>query len=66
MWEGTSILTVDALIPVVESFNLGDELREQTSGAASLPQLLFSHWQLVEENPFFRATTEDQLEEFGE
>ncbi|CAK9098407.1 Elongation factor-like GTPase 1 (Elongation factor Tu GTP-binding domain-containing protein 1) (Elongation factor-like 1) (Protein FAM42A), partial [Durusdinium trenchii] len=66
MWEGTSIFTVEALIPIVESFNLGDDLRRQTSGAASTPQLVFSHWQVIPENPFFRATTEDELEEFGE
>jgi len=66
VWEGTSIFTVEALIPIVESFNLGDDLRRQTSGAASTPQLLFSHWQVIPDNPFFRATTEDELEEFGE
>ncbi|GBG30221.1 Elongation factor-like GTPase 1 [Hondaea fermentalgiana] len=66
MWEGTSIFTIEALVPIVESFRLGDDLRRQTSGAASTPQLLFSHWQVIPENPFFRATTEDELEEFGE
>lgn len=66
MWEGTSIFTIEALVPIVESFRLGDDLRRQTSGAASTPQLLFSHWQIIPDNPFFRATTEDELEEFGE
>jgi len=66
LWEGTSIFTIEALIPVVESFRLGDDLRRQTSGAASTPNLVFSHWQVIPENPFFRATTEEELEEFGE
>jgi len=66
MLEGTSIFTIEALIPVVESFSLGDDLRSQTSGAASTPQLQFSHWEIIAENPFFRPTTEDELEEFGE
>ena len=66
LWEGTSIFTVNALIPIVESFNFGDELRRKTSGAASTPQMLFSHWEIIPENPFFRASTDDELEEFGE
>eukprot|EP00510_Aplanochytrium_minuta_P007010 CAMPEP_0184043944 /NCGR_PEP_ID=MMETSP0955-20130417/67196_1 /TAXON_ID=627963 /ORGANISM="Aplanochytrium sp, Strain PBS07" /LENGTH=334 /DNA_ID=CAMNT_0026334897 /DNA_START=12 /DNA_END=1016 /DNA_ORIENTATION=- len=66
LWEGTSIFTIDAHIPVVECFGLADDLRKQTSGAASTPQLIFSHWEILDENPFFKATTVDELEEFGE
>jgi ribosome assembly protein 1 len=36
------------------------------TGAASTPQLVFSHWQVLDVDPFFRATTEDELEEYGE
>jgi ribosome assembly protein 1 len=32
MWEGTSIFTIEALIPVVEAFGLADDLRIKTSG----------------------------------
>ena len=66
MWEGTSIFTIEAYIPVVEAFGLADDLRKQTSGAASTPQLVFSHFQVLDVNPFFRATTEEELEEHGE
>lgn len=37
---------IDALLPVVESFGFADELRSKTSGAATSPQLVFSHWQV--------------------
>jgi ribosome assembly protein 1 len=40
------------------------ELRKKTSGVAS-PQLVFSHWQLMAQDPFFVPTTEEELEEFG-
>ena len=66
MWEGTSIFTIEAFIPVVEAFGLADDLRKQTSGAASTPQLVFSHFQVLDVNPFFKATTEEELEEHGE
>lgn len=43
--EGSQTFTVLATLPVIESFQLGDELRKQTSGLAS-PQLVFSHWEV--------------------
>ena len=66
MWEGTTIFCIDALLPFAEAFGLADDLRQRTSGAASTPQLVFSHWEVLEEDPYFRATTEDELEEYGE
>lgn len=66
MVEGTCIFTIDAYIPVVEAFGLADDLRIQTSGAASTPQLVFSHFQVLDINPFFKATTEQELEEYGQ
>lgn len=38
---------------------------QQTSGAASTPQLVFSHFQLLDIDPFFKATREEDLEEHG-
>lgn len=35
-----------ALLPVVESFGFGAELLSKTSGLATSPQLLFSHWEV--------------------
>lgn len=63
--EGTSICALKAFIPAVESFGLAREIRTETSGSASV-QLVFSHFELYDEDPFFAAATEDELEEFGE
>ena len=45
MEEGSQTFTVKAVLPVVESFQFGDEMRKQTSGLAN-PQLVFSHWEV--------------------
>ena len=37
---------------------------KKTSGAA-VPQLMFSHWEPLDQDPFFMPT-EEELEEFGE
>ena len=50
--EGTSIFCIDAALPAAEAFGLADELRKKTSGAASTPQLRFSHWKVFESDPF--------------
>ena len=41
----SNMYTVNANIPVVESFGFVDDLRKQTCGYAN-PQLTFSHWQV--------------------
>eukprot|EP00164_Ancoracysta_twista_P001011 GFYU01001320.1.p1 GENE.GFYU01001320.1~~GFYU01001320.1.p1 ORF type:complete len:1032 (+),score=360.14 GFYU01001320.1:92-3187(+) len=64
MKEGTQIFVIQGYLPVVESFGFAAELRTKTSGAAQ-SQLLFDHWDTMEEDPFFVPTTEDELEEFG-
>lgn len=66
MWEGTQTFVITALLPVVESFGFADDLRKKTSGAATSPQLLFSHWEVLEQDPFFTPTTEEEKEEFGD
>ncbi|KAH8104488.1 translation elongation factor 2 [Cristinia sonorae] len=65
MKEGTSFFTVRALLPVVESFGFADDIRKRTSGAAS-PQLIFSGYELLDEDPFWVPTTEEELEDLGE
>lgn len=62
--EGTSYFIVSAILPVVESFGFANAVRTETSGVAS-PQLLFSGWQLVEQDPAWVPTTAEELEEFG-
>lgn len=65
MKEGTSFFTISALLPVVESFNFADEIRKRTSGAAS-PQLVFHGYEMLDEDPFWVPTTEEELEDLGE
>jgi ribosome assembly protein 1 len=82
MKEGTSFFTIHALLPVVESFGFADgmhrvlvrsnlldrslpEIRSRTSGAAS-PQLIFSGYEMLDEDPFWVPTTEEELEDLGE
>jgi len=63
--EGSSTFTVTAHIPVIESFNLANELRKQTSGLA-MPQLVFSHWAVLDVDPYWIPQTEEELTHFGE
>ncbi|KIY45516.1 P-loop containing nucleoside triphosphate hydrolase protein [Fistulina hepatica ATCC 64428] len=65
MKEGTSFFTVTALLPVAESFGFADGIRKRTSGAAS-PQLIFSGYELLDLDPFWVPTTEEELEDLGE
>ncbi|KAI5122471.1 hypothetical protein M0805_008782 [Coniferiporia weirii] len=65
MREGTSFFTVRATLPVAESFGIADEIRKRTSGAAS-PQLIFSGYEMLDQDPFWVPTTEEELEDLGE
>ncbi|VVA98625.1 unnamed protein product [Arabis nemorensis] len=65
MQEGSSLFTVHAYVPVSESFGFADELRKGTSGGASALMVL-SHWEMLEEDPFFVPKTEEEIEEFGD
>ncbi|KAG7442999.1 P-loop containing nucleoside triphosphate hydrolase protein [Guyanagaster necrorhizus] len=65
MREGTSFFTVSALLPVVESFGFADDIRKRSSGAAS-PQLIFNGYEMLDQDPFWVPTTEEELEDLGE
>uniref|UniRef100_A0A670Y9N1 Elongation factor-like 1 n=1 Tax=Pseudonaja textilis TaxID=8673 RepID=A0A670Y9N1_PSETE len=65
MKEGTDIFIIKALLPVAESFGFADEIRKRTSGLAS-PQLIFSHWEVISDDPFWVPTTEEEYLHFGE
>jgi len=65
MREGTSFFTVKALLPVVESFGFANDIRKRTSGAAS-PQLIFNGYEMLDIDPFWVPTTEEELEDLGE
>jgi ribosome assembly protein 1 len=63
--EGTSDnYTILALLPVAESFGFADEIRKRTSGAAQ-PQLRFSGFEALDEDPFWVPSTEEELEDLG-
>ncbi|CAH0516676.1 unnamed protein product [Peronospora belbahrii] len=64
--DGTALFTVKAHLPVVESFGFATDLLTQTSGAASNPQLVFSHWSIIDMDPFFQPQTEEEREDYGE
>lgn len=65
MREGTAFFTIKALLPVVESFGFADEIRKRTSGIAS-PQLVFHGFEMLDQDPFWVPTTEEELEDLGE
>ncbi|SPP87098.1 elongation factor-like GTPase 1 [Drosophila guanche] len=63
--QGSGNFSVTCLLPVIESFNFAQEMRKQTSGLAC-PQLMFSHWEVIDIDPFWLPTTEEELMHFGE
>jgi len=65
MKEGTPFFTIQSLLPVAESFGFADEMRKRTSGAAQ-PQLIFTGFEILDEDPFWQPFTEDDLEDLGE
>jgi len=65
MKEGTPFFHISALLPAVESFGFGDDIRKKTSGAAS-PQLIFSGYEILDIDPFWEPFTEEELEDLGE
>ncbi|XP_046350555.2 elongation factor-like GTPase 1 [Haliotis rufescens] len=65
MREGTQIFSVEATLPIIESFGFAQDIRKKTSGLAS-PQLTFSHWETLDIDPFWTPTTEEEYTHFGE
>ena len=64
--EGSSTFVVQVVLPVVESFCLTQDLLQCTAGAATTPQLIWSHWERINEDPFFQPQSEAEREELGE
>lgn len=63
--EPSTNFTIIALLPVAESFGFSDEIRQRTSGFAA-PQLVFEGFEMLDEDPFWVPTTEEELEDLGE
>jgi ribosome assembly protein 1 len=64
MKDGVNIFSVEAIMPQTESFGFSESLRKQTSGFASA-QMVFSHWETVDVDPFWTPRTEEELEDVG-
>lgn len=62
---GSQTFTINALLPVAESFGFSDEIRKRSSGSAS-PQLRFTGFEMLDVDPFWVPFTEDELEDLGE
>ncbi|CAB3260663.1 unnamed protein product [Arctia plantaginis] len=65
MQTGSASFRVQALMPVAESFKFALELRTNTSGLAA-PQMLFSHWETIDIDPFWKPRTEEEYLHWGE
>ena len=66
MVDGTDLIRITATIPQAESFGLAPELLKKSSGEVTAPELVFSHWEVLEEDPFWIPTTEEEREDYGE
>lgn len=64
--EGTTFFILTVALPVIDSFGFSQELLKKTSGSATAPQLFFSHWEILNEDPFWKPTTAAELEDLGE
>lgn len=51
---------VRAYMPVQESFGFSSDLRAATSGKA-FPQMLFDHWQIIEDDPYEVGSLSNRL-----
>ncbi|KAL3938592.1 MAG: hypothetical protein SGBAC_006533 [Bacillariaceae sp.] len=66
MVDGTDLLEISASLPHAESFGLAPELFRQSSGQVTAPELVFSHWERLDEDPFWVPTSLEEREDFGE
>lgn len=65
MREGSQTFEIKAFVPVIESLDFVSEIRKQTSGLAN-PQLIFSHYELIDVDPFWKPNTEEEYALYGE
>lgn len=66
MVDGTDLLMITAIVPQAEAFGLTPELMAKTSGEVTVPEMLFSHWETLNVDPFWVPTSEEEREDFGE
>ncbi|KAI8616877.1 P-loop containing nucleoside triphosphate hydrolase protein [Chytriomyces sp. MP71] len=63
--DGTPFFQIKSLLPVIESFGFSDDIRKRTAGAA-IPQLIFNGFEILDIDPFWVPTTQEELEDLGE
>jgi ribosome assembly protein 1 len=51
-WMLPTTLMITANIPQAEAFGLAPELFGKTSGEVTAPEMVFSHWERLERDPF--------------
>jgi len=66
MVDGTTLLSITATIPQINSFGLQAELAKKSSGEVTAPELGSSHWGVLSEDPFWIPTSLEEREEYGE
>ncbi|CAB9497751.1 Elongation factor 4 [Seminavis robusta] len=66
MVEGTDLIEITATLPQAEAFGLAPELFKKTSGQVTAPELNFSHFSRLDEDPFWIPATQEEREDFGE
>ena len=64
--EGTTLFLLQAYIPIYNSFGFTQQLLKKTSGKGITPQLHLSHYQKLNKNPFWKPTTNDEIEIYGD
>jgi len=57
---GTPLTQIQAYLPVMESFGFTEMLRKNTGGQA-FPQMKFSHWQMVNGDPFKEGSSSNVI-----
>lgn len=65
MREGSQTFEIKAFVPVIESLDFVNEIRKQTSGMAN-PQLIFSHYEVIDVDPFWTPSSEEEYALYGE
>ena len=66
MVDGTDLLLISATLPHAESYGLAPELFRKSSGEVTAPELIFSHWARLDQDPFWIPTSLEEREDFGE
>ena len=62
--DSTNIFCITAHVPVADSFGLAEEIRKRTSGLAS-PHIEFSHFEIIDIDPYWEPKTEEELLLYG-